>query len=84
MTKNAAVTYGKDNIRVNSVHPGIIYTPLIAAQPDAVNEAIVAVTPLHRMGRPEDVANGSLNLASDEAAFVTGAELAIDGGYLAQ
>lgn len=84
MTKNAAVTYGKSNIRVNSVHPGIIYTPLIAAQPDEMNAAIVGVTPLNRMGRPEDVANGCLYLASDEAAFVTGAELAIDGGYLAQ
>lgn len=84
MTKNAAVTYGGAGIRVNSVHPGIIYTPLIAAQPDSMNAAIVAVTPLNRMGRPEDVANGCLYLASDEAAFVTGAELAIDGGYLAQ
>ena len=84
MTKNAAVTYGKHNIRVNSVHPGIIYTPLIAAQPDAMIAAIVAVTPLNRMGRPEDVANACLYLASDEAEFVTGAELAVDGGYLAQ
>ena len=84
MTKNAAVTYGRNNVRVNSIHPGIISTPLIAAQPDAMNAAIVGVTPLGRMGRPEDVANGCLFLASDEAAFVTGAELAVDGGYLAQ
>lgn len=79
MTKNAAVTYGRANIRVNSVHAGILYTPLIAAQPESMNAAIVDVTPLNRMG-PEDVANGCLYLASDEAAIVTGAELAIDGG----
>ena len=84
LTKNAAISYAKENIRANSVHPGIIWTPLISAQPEAMNEAIVAMTPMGRMGRPDDIAQGCLFLASDEAAFITGAELAIDGGYLAQ
>jgi NAD(P)-dependent dehydrogenase (short-subunit alcohol dehydrogenase family) len=84
MTKNAAVSYAKENIRVNSVQPGLIWTPLIAAQSTEMNDGIVAQTPMGRMGRPEEVAQACLFLASDEASFVTGAELNIDGGYLAQ
>lgn len=84
MTKNAAVTYAKENIRVNSVHPGLIRTPLVMSQPDDMNAGIIAQTPMGRMGTPEEVANGCLFLASDESSFVTGSELVIDGGYLAQ
>lgn len=84
MTKNAAITYARDNIRVNSVHPGIIYTPLIQGQTNELNDEIVAVTPMGRMGQPDEIAKGCLFLASDESSFVTGAELVIDGGYLAQ
>lgn len=84
MTKNAAISYAKDNIRVNSVHPGIVWTPLIEGQSKEMNEGIIAVTPMGRAGRPEEIAFGVLYLASDESSFVTGLELNIDGGYLAQ
>jgi NAD(P)-dependent dehydrogenase (short-subunit alcohol dehydrogenase family) len=84
MTKNAAITYAGENVRVNSIHPGIIDTPLIRAQDQAITDAVVGITPMKRLGRPAEVAYGILFLASDEASFVTGAELAIDGGYLAQ
>jgi NAD(P)-dependent dehydrogenase (short-subunit alcohol dehydrogenase family) len=84
LSKNAAITYAQQGVRVNSIHPGIISTPLVAAQDAAVSAVVVAKTPLGRMGDPRDIANGALYLASDEAAFVTGAELVIDGGYTAQ
>ena len=81
MTKNAALTYVADNIRVNSIHPGIIDTPMIAAQDKAITDAIVSITPMKRLGRPEEIANGVLFLASDESSYMTGAELVVDGGY---
>jgi NAD(P)-dependent dehydrogenase (short-subunit alcohol dehydrogenase family) len=84
MTKNAAVTYATENIRVNSVHPGLIRTSLIDAQADGITKGIIAQTPMGRMGSPEEVAQGCVFLASDESSFVTGSELVIDGGYLAQ
>ena len=84
MTKNAAITYAGENVRVNSTHPGILNTPMIRAQDQAITDAVVGITPMRRLGRPAEVAYGILFLASDEASFVTGAELAIDGGYLAQ
>jgi NAD(P)-dependent dehydrogenase (short-subunit alcohol dehydrogenase family) len=84
MSKNAAVTYAPENIRVNSVHPGLIRTPLVEAQADDMNAGIIGQTPMKRMGTPLEVAYGCLFLASDESSFVTGSELVIDGGYLAQ
>jgi NAD(P)-dependent dehydrogenase (short-subunit alcohol dehydrogenase family) len=84
MSKSAAISYAKDNVRVNSLHPGFIQTPLTDAQDPEINEFVVAQTPLGRAGTPEEIANGVVFLASDEASFVTGSELVIDGGYLAQ
>lgn len=84
MSKNAAMTYVTDGIRVNSVHPGFIHTPLTDAQSSDLNKAVIAATPMNRGGKPIEIAYGCLFLASDEASFVTGAELVIDGGYLAQ
>lgn len=84
MSKNAAMTYVADGIRVNSVHPGFIHTPLTDAQAPELNEVVIASTPMKRGGTPLEVAYGCLFLASDEASYVTGAELVIDGGYLAQ
>ena len=84
MTKNAAVTYVADGIRVNSVHPGFIDTPLTQAQAPELNKVVIASTPMKRGGKPIEVAYGCLFLACDESSYVTGAELAIDGGYLAQ
>ena len=84
MSKNAAITYVGDGIRVNSLHPGFIDTPLTQAQDPAVNAYVVSLTPMKRAGTPREIANGALFLASDEASFMTGAEPVIDGGYLAQ
>lgn len=84
MSKNAAITYVGDGIRVNSLHPGFIDTPLTQAQDPGINDFVVSVTPMKRAGTPREIANGALFLASDESSFMTGAELVIDGGYLAQ
>jgi len=84
MSKNAAMTYVADGIRVNSVHPGFIDTPLTQAQAPELNEVVIAATPMKRGGKPIEVAYGCLFLACDESSYITGAELVIDGGYLAQ
>ncbi|MFT3763596.1 MAG: SDR family oxidoreductase [Pseudoxanthomonas sp.] len=84
MSKNAAITYVGDGIRVNSVHPGFIATPLTDAQAPDLNEATIGATPMQRAGQPIEIAYGALFLASDESSYVTGTELVIDGGYLAQ
>jgi len=84
MTKAAALEYARQGIRANSIHPGQIDTPILAGLTPEQNEQIKAATPVGRMGRPEEIAYGSLYLCSDEAAFVTGAELVIDGGWFAQ
>lgn len=92
LTKSAALYCAaqRNGIRVNSIHPGWIRTPMSQGALDngksvtaGANRAIEA-TPLGRFGEPEEVAYGVLFLASDEASFVTGTELVIDGGYLAQ
>jgi 3alpha(or 20beta)-hydroxysteroid dehydrogenase len=84
MSKNAAMTYVADGIRVNSVHPGFIDTPLTQAQASDINALVIDSTPMKRAGKPIEVANGVLFLACDESSYMTGAELVIDGGYLAQ
>lgn len=84
MSKNAAITFATSGVRVNSLHPGFIATPLTDAQDPAVNAYVVSQTPMGRAGRPEEIAAGAVFLASDESSFMTGAELVIDGGYLAQ
>ena len=85
MTKAAAVQFGRDGIRVNSVHPGYMppmRTSVTSADP-ALRERLMASIPLGRSGRPEEVAGAVLFLASDEASYITGAELVVDGGFLA-
>ena len=85
-TKAAAIQYASEGIRVNSVHPGFVDSPMTAAShalPE-VHDLRVGRTPLGRMGTPEDIAAGILYLASDESSFVTGSELVIDGGMTAQ
>lgn len=84
MSKSAAITYAKDNIRVNSLHPGFVVTPLTDAQDPSINEYVVGQTPMGRAGQPQEIAQGAVFLASDESSFMTGSELVIDGGYLAQ
>ena len=83
MTKSAAVELGKHRIRVNSVHPGFIDTPMTRAQGLEgidVDELFKAGIPLRRAGTPDDVVNMVLFLASDESAYCTGAEFIVDGG----
>ena len=84
MSKNAAITYATTGVRVNSLHPGFIATPLTDAQDPEVNKFVVGMTPMGRAGQPEEIAWGAVFLASDESSFMTGSELVIDGGYLAQ
>ncbi|GAA0349261.1 glucose 1-dehydrogenase [Oceanobacillus sp. FSL W7-1281] len=83
LSKSAAVEYGKDKIRVNSVHPGIIETPMTADSFADATPYYQTFTQLPYFGNPEDVAYGVLFLASDESRFMTGAELVIDGGWTA-
>ncbi len=85
LTKAAAVQHGRDNIRVNSVHPGLMppmRTSGRTADP-AVRAKMLEGVPLRRAGRVEEVANAVLFLASDEASYITGVELYVDGGFLA-
>ena len=83
MTKQVAVEYGDRNIRVNSVHPGYIKTPMMVAATDESGGEALAQIPLRRMADPEEVSNLVVFLASDESRFITGAEHVIDGGMTA-
>jgi NAD(P)-dependent dehydrogenase (short-subunit alcohol dehydrogenase family) len=82
-SKAAAVRYGPLGVRVNTVHPGYM-PPMLNATNAGERADKIALTPLRRIGQPIEVAYGVLFLASDEASFVTGAELVVDGGYIAQ
>ena len=82
MTKVWARELGKFGVRVNAVAPGFTATEILSAMPEKVIEGMVARTPLGRMGQPADIANAYLFLASDEASFITGAVLRVDGGLV--
>ncbi|MFO7821129.1 MAG: glucose 1-dehydrogenase [Lentisphaeria bacterium] len=91
MTKNDALLYAKDQIRVNSVHPAFIWTPLVeklakdsGREPQEFRNELDTKHPIGHVGEPEDIAYGILFLASDESKFMTGSELVIDGGYTCQ
>ncbi len=90
LTKAAAVEWAPLGIRVNSVHPGFIDTPMVANALHAaengneMRSTIMAAHPLGRLGVPREIADAVVFLASDEASFMTGAELVVDGGYTAQ
>lgn len=90
MSKTDALIYAPDKIRVNSVHPGFIWTPMVeghlrgAGDLEAGKKAVAALHPLGHMGEPDDIAWACVYLASEEAKFVTGAEFVIDGGYTAR
>jgi NAD(P)-dependent dehydrogenase (short-subunit alcohol dehydrogenase family) len=84
-----AIDYGSENIRVNAICPSFIETDLTAEvirkapDPNAVRGERISVHPIGRLGQPQDLAGIAVYLASDEASWVTGAALAVDGGYLA-
>ncbi len=91
MSKNDALFYAKDKIRVNSVHPGFIWTPLVEGIAKESEDGVEAfrhhldsLHPIGHVGEPDDIAFGVVYLASDESKFVTGSELLIDGGYTAK
>ncbi len=84
MSKNDALIYAKDNIRVNSVHPGFIWTPLVeklGENDPGFRKHLDSLHPIGHVGESIDIAYGILYLVSDESKFVTGSELVIDGGY---
>jgi len=90
MTKTDAFLYAQDKIRVNSIHPGFIWTPMLdsflKSQGDMVagRKMLDSLQPVGHIGEPEDIACGIIYLAADESKFVTGSELVIDGGYTAR
>ena len=92
MTRTDALIYAPDRIRVNSIHPGYIWTPMVEGHlrnsgvqdMEAGRRDLAALHPIGRVGEPDDIAWGVVYLASDESAFVTGAQLVIDGGYIAR
>lgn len=91
MTKTDALLYASDKIRVNSIHPGFIWTALVEELAESSEKGVegfrvnlAAKHPIGHVGEPDDIAFGALYLASDESKFVTGSELVIDGGYTAQ
>lgn len=89
MSKTDAMIYAPDKIRVNSIHPGFIWTPMVehftenSEDAEATRAAVAALHPLGHIGEADDIAWAAVYLASDEAKFVTGSELVVDGGYTA-
>jgi NAD(P)-dependent dehydrogenase (short-subunit alcohol dehydrogenase family) len=83
LTKSAALDYATRNIRINAVAPGPILTDRLQSLPEQVREQVSAAVPMRRIGRPEEVAATVVWLCSDQATFITGATLTIDGGRMA-
>lgn len=84
LTQTLGIDYAKNGIRVNAICPGYIDTPLIQGRSEAINQHLISLHPMGRLGRPEEVAKAVLFLASDDASFITGTTLLVDGGYTAQ
>jgi NAD(P)-dependent dehydrogenase (short-subunit alcohol dehydrogenase family) len=83
LTRNCAITYAKTGVRANAVVPGIIDTELLAKAGPEAKAAVLAMTPMGRVAAPREVAYCVLFLASDESSYVTGAEIVVDGGFIA-
>lgn len=84
LTKGLALEFAKDNIRVNSLSPAFIKTPLISGMGEEALKELELLHPIGRLGRPEEVAKAFVFLASDDASFITGTDLLVDGGYTAR
>ena len=80
LTKSTALAWAKENVRVNSVHPGFVETPILG---DTDPDMLANLTPMGRLAQPEEIAAAITFLASDDASFITGAEFVVDGGYTA-
>ncbi|MFA7601360.1 MAG: SDR family oxidoreductase, partial [Novosphingobium sp.] len=86
MTRSLALELGARGIRVNSIHPGIVETPMVAKNAGKAMARLrkaVARQPIARMGRPQEIAHAALFFASDESSYCTGASLVVDGGHIA-
>lgn len=81
LTRNMAMDYAADKVRVNCICPGFVNTPLLANLPDERRAKLTALHPLGRMGEPEDIAHMALFLISDQASWITGQAIAVDGGF---
>lgn len=84
MTRSIALTYARDNIRVNAIAPGYVDTPILAMVPDDIKQVMANQLPMGRLGKDTEIANLISYLLSDNASFITGAIVPIDGGYTAQ
>ena len=84
LTRSLGVTYAKEGIRVNSVCPGYVNTPILKAAPQELLDQLSSLHPIGRLGRPEEIAKAVLFLASDDSSFIIGENLMVDGGYTAQ
>ncbi len=90
LTRQAALDFAQQNVRVNAICPGFIYTPMLdqycrsQPKPETAMEEVVALHPMGRLGTPDDVAGAALYFASNDSTWVTGASLAVDGGLLCQ
>jgi NAD(P)-dependent dehydrogenase (short-subunit alcohol dehydrogenase family) len=84
LTQSLALDYAKEGIRVNAVCPGYIDTPLIKGRNEAITQHLISLHPMGRLGKAEEVAKAVLFLASEDASFITGSTLMVDGGYTAQ
>jgi len=88
LTQTAALEYATDGIRINAICPGFIDTPLLTKiginDREDAKQRIIDLHPMKRLGRPEEIANGFIFLASDESSFISGTTLEIDGGYLSE
>jgi 3-oxoacyl-[acyl-carrier protein] reductase len=82
LTRATAREFGPHGIRVNAICPGVIDTPMAASVPEAALKPLLAATPLRRIGKPEDIANAAVYLASEESSFVTGQWLSPNGGLV--
>ena len=83
MTRSLALTYARDNIRVNAIAPGYVDTPILAEVPKDMKDAMANQLPIGRLGKDTEIANLICYLLSDEASFITGAIVPIDGGFTA-
>ena len=83
ITAAAALELARNRIRVNSIHPGVIDTPMVASDDPTMNDRLVRATPMRRVGEPQEIANVALFLAGDESSYMTGAHVPVDGGITA-